>query len=135
VKLSKKANSSPIVSLTPLIDVVFILLIFFMLVSQFSQLQQQSLPLGQTSSSQSKQQQVIIMLRQKENSQRLSYKVNNQPMNWTQLQAYLQDNKNQAVILTPEPNITLQQFIQVKENLTNLGINKITSELIAYEVN
>jgi len=106
-----------------------------MLVSQFSQLQQQSLPLGQTSSSQSKQQQVIIMLRQKENSQRLSYKVNNQPMNWTQLQAYLQDNKNQAVILTPEPNITLQQFIQVKENLTNLGINKITSELIAYEVN
>jgi len=135
VKLSKKANSSPIVSLTPLIDVVFILLIFFMLVSRFSQLQQQSLPLGQTSSSQSKQQQVIIMLRQKENSQRLSYKVNNQPMNWTQLQAYLQDNKNQAVILTPEPNITLQQFIQVKENLTNLGINKITSELIAYEVN
>jgi biopolymer transport protein ExbD len=136
MKLSKKMSSSPMVSLTPLIDVVFILLIFFMLVSQFSQLQQQNLPMSQTSYSQPiLQQQLIIKLIQKENALQLRYNVNNMSMNWPQLQTYLQGNNIQAVVLTPEPNISLQQFIRVKENLTSLGIKKITSELMAYEVN
>lgn len=136
MKLSAKPKSSPIVSLTPLIDVVFILLIFFMLVSQFMQLQQQSVPLsaeGEASTEAHDSLNIGIIKNEGENT--LDYRVNGIAMNFSQLSSHLQENKVAKVLLMPEANISLQTFISVKERLSRLGIKKINSEFIGYEVN
>lgn len=136
MKLSAKPKSSPIVSLTPLIDVVFILLIFFMLVSQFMQLQQQSVPLsaeGKASTEAHDSLNIGIIKNEGENT--LDYRVNGMAMNFSQVSSYLQENKVAKVLLMPEANISLQTFITVKERLSRLGIKKINSEFIGYEVN
>lgn len=49
--LEVHANKKPDISLTPLIDVVFILLIFFMLIVQFKKYQQLPLAVANTSTS------------------------------------------------------------------------------------
>lgn len=134
MKLSVKPKISPIVSLTPLIDVVFILLIFFMLVSQFMQLQQQSVPLsaaGEASNTASDSVSIRII----NNQSAISYQVNSVSMRQQELAIYLQNNKVAEVLLMPEANVSLQSFIKVKESLTHLGIKKINSEFIGYEVN
>ncbi|WP_085297138.1 ExbD/TolR family protein [Cognaticolwellia mytili] len=134
MKLSEKPKNSPIVSLTPLIDVVFILLIFFMLVSQFMQLQQQSMPLsvaGEASNTASDSVSIRII----NNQSAISYQVNSVSMRQQELAVYLQNNKVAEVLLMPEANISLQTFINVKERLSRLGIKKINSEFIGYEVN
>lgn len=134
MKLSEKSKTSPVVSLTPLIDVVFILLIFFMLVSQFMQLQKQSMPLtttGEVSKTDTDSTRIGII----ETSNAISYRVNSTEMNWSQLEKYLQKNKVAEILLVPDANISLQTFIKVKESLSNLGIRKIVSEFISYEVN
>jgi biopolymer transport protein ExbD len=136
MKLSTKPKSSPMVSLTPLIDVVFILLIFFMLVSQFMQLQKQSIPLGTMGqASTAAQDSVSIDIIKNENATAISYRVNRSAMNFSQLASYLYENKVSEVLLMPAANIKLQTFINVKESLSNLGIRKINSEFIGYEVN
>ena len=56
-------------------------------------------------------------------------------MNWSQLEKYLQKNKVAEILLVPDANISLQTFIKIKESLSNLGIRKIVSEFISYEVN
>ena len=134
MKLSEKSKTSPVVSLTPLIDVVFILLIFFMLVSQFMLLQKQSMPLtttGEVSKTDTDSTRIGII----ETSNAISYRVNSTEMNWSQLEKYLQKNKVVEILLVPDANISLQTFIKVKESLSNLGIRKIVSEFISYEVN
>lgn len=134
MKLSEKSKTSPVVSLTPLIDVVFILLIFFMLVSQFMKLQKQSMPLtttGEVSKTDTDSTRIGII----ETSNAISYRVNSTEMNWSQLEKYLQKNKVVEILLVPDANISLQTFIKVKESLSNLGIRKIVSEFISYEVN
>ena len=136
MKLSAKPKSSPIVSLTPLIDVVFILLIFFMLVSQFMQLQKQSMPLtttGEVSKADTGSTRIGII--KNETSNAISYRVNTRVMNQSQLEKYLINNKVAEILLMLEANISLQTFIKVKESLSNLGIRKIVSEFISYEVN
>lgn len=136
MKLSEKSKTSPVVSLTPLIDVVFILLIFFMLVSQFMQLQKQSMPLtttGEVSKTDTDSTRIGII--ENETSNAISYRVNSTEMNWSQLEKYLQKNKVAEILLVPDANISLQTFIKVKESLSNLGIRKIVSEFISYEVN
>ena len=134
MKLSEKSKTSSVVSLTPLIDVVFILLIFFMLVSQFMLLQKQSMPLtttGEVSKTDTDSTRIGII----ETSNAISYRVNSTEMNWSQLEIYLQKNKVVEILLVPDANISLQTFIKVKESLSNLGIRKIVSEFISYEVN
>ena len=136
MKLSEKAKTSPIVSLTPLIDVVFILLIFFMLVSQFMQLQKQNVPLSATEEvSVTDTNSLSIGIIKNETSNAISYRVNSMEMSWSQIDVYLQENKVAEVLLMPEANISLQTFITVKESLSNLGIKKINSEFIGYEIN
>ncbi|TWX71674.1 biopolymer transporter ExbD [Colwellia demingiae] len=136
MKLSEEPKKSPIVSLTPLIDVVFILLIFFMLVSQFMQLQKQSLPLAATEEiSVTDTDSISIRIKKNDTSNAISYRVNNIEMSRSQVDAYLQENKVTEVLLMPEANISLQTFITVKESLSTLGINKINSEFIGYEIN
>lgn len=136
MKLSEKAKTSPIVSLTPLIDVVFILLIFFMLASQFMQLQKQSVPLSATEEvSVADTNSLSIGIIKNETSNAISYRVNSMEMSWSQIDVYLQENKVAEVLLMPEANISLQTFITVKESLSNLGIKKINSEFIGYEIN
>lgn len=136
MKLSEKAKTSPIVSLTPLIDVVFILLIFFMLVSQFMQLQKQNVPLSATEEvSVTDTNCLSIGIIKNETSNAISYRVNSMEMSWSQIDVYLQENKVAEVLLMPEANISLQTFITVKESLSNLGIKKINSEFIGYEIN
>jgi len=130
MKLVARPKSSPLVSLTPLIDVVFILLIFFMLVSQFSRWQQQVLPL--TSDSKSRQSDArhfyISML------PKAKFLLNERPISWQQLISKLLAQPNTMVTLAPSGDITLQQFIDVKDRLNNVGISNISSEFSSDEI-
>lgn len=60
--LTSHVNKKPSIGLTPLIDVVFILLIFFMLVMQFQQFQQSTLPLSDTSQSGVRQDKTLSLI-------------------------------------------------------------------------
>lgn len=136
MKLSTKTNCSPLVSLTPLIDVVFILLIFFMLVSQFTQLQKQSIPLKTVGEATTKPHNTIsIEITKNEHSNAIHYRINNIAMNYLQIEIFIQENTVDAVLLMPAENISLQTFIDVKENLSNLGIKNISSDFNRYEIN
>jgi hypothetical protein len=107
-----------------------------MLVSQFMQLQQQSVPLsaeGEASTEAHDSLNIGIIKNEGENT--LDYRVNGIAMNFSQLSSHLQENKVAKVLLMPEANISLQTFISVKERLSRLGIKKINSEFIGYEVN
>ena len=136
MKLSTKTNCSPLVSLTPLIDVVFILLIFFMLVSQFTQLQKQSIPLKTMGEATTKPHNTIsIEITKNKHSSAIHYRINNIAMNYLQIEIFIQENTVDAVLLMPAENISLQTFINVKENLANLGIKNISSDFNRYEIN
>lgn len=60
--LTSHVKKKPSIGLTPLIDVVFILLIFFMLVMQFQKFQQSTLPLSDISQSGVKQEKTLSLI-------------------------------------------------------------------------
>lgn len=119
------------ISLTPLIDVVFILLLFFMLTSSFIQWRAVDLPLStespnQTGSVSSSQAPDVIVVRAdgeiEFQGQRLTVK---------QLSGL---NQSAAFVLKAEPESTLQQIMIVLDQLTVLGITQISLANISPEL-
>ena len=128
MKLSRPAKKSPLVSITPLIDVVFILLIFFMLVSQFSQWQKQVIPLSQQRSVDA---QLVIEIKLLDHQ---LFEIDNQLLDYSQLTSSLMIDKNRPILLLPQSQIPLQHFINIKDKLSLLGITKISSEFETDEI-
>lgn len=112
-----------VLSLTPLIDVVFILLIFFMLASQFVDWRQIELtPQAQFSNTVSDEQ--SSSLRMLNNG---SFDVNGTAVE--ELQSVVSEleyaGKERSVFLTPENAVEIQSVIDVIEALSAVGVTKV----------
>jgi len=114
------------VNLTPLIDVVFILLIFFMLVSSFSQWRELPLELSTaTSVSNSNPSISFVVLQRTE-----VISLNKQAITLKELLEILSaklavDAKHQ-IMLRAEQGVPLQQLISVLEKLKALAANNVS---------
>ena len=114
------------INLTPLIDVVFILLIFFMLVSSFSQWRELPLELS-TAASVSKSNPSIsfVVLKKTEvialNQQSISLK-----QLLKTLSARLAVDAKHQIVLRAEQGVPLQQLISVLEKLKALAANNVS---------
>lgn len=115
-----------LIGLTPLIDVVFILLIFFMLASSFSNWQSISLGVpgeGQVTASDSD----TLVVRVLENG---GVHVNGELLGVDALVSSLRDifasDPERAVVVRPDARVTLQRVVRIVEQLNAAGGSRIS---------
>lgn len=112
-----------VLSLTPLIDVVFILLIFFMLASQFVDWRQIKLtPQGQFSEAVSEEQTLSLGLRNDG-----SFVLGDQAVEGLQpaIAALVSHGKDRTVFIEPQETVEIQRVIDVIEALNASGFTKV----------
>ncbi len=119
----RQPRSKLVLSLTPLIDVVFILLIFFMLASQFVDWRQIKLtPQAQFSEAVGEEQTLSLILQNDG-----SFMLDGQAVEGLQLAiaALISHGKNRTVFIEPEETVEIQSVIDVIEALNASGFTKV----------
>jgi biopolymer transport protein ExbD len=112
------------VSLTPLIDVVFILLLFFMLSSSFIQHRQINLPMATASQSDP---QLITRVQLLDNLGRILVDgVSIDSENMQELTHLIQRSEGAAFALSAEPQVSTQALIRLLDQLHNAGADKVS---------
>ncbi|MBS82599.1 MAG: hypothetical protein CMD65_00505 [Gammaproteobacteria bacterium] len=115
------------ISLTPIIDVVFILLIFFMLATNFQQFNKMDINVTTESSSISASDKKIFVI---EFDQKGNYKLNDTPNSLETIEKNILsanlDKDKYLVVIKPEKNTELQTTFKVIESLNNKKIQNIT---------
>ena len=123
--LAARHRRRPMISLTPLIDVVFILLIFFMLASSF--LDWRSIELnapGETGGGASVEGAVLVEVRK--DGLRLSGERLSLEALAGRISGLLAERPEQSVLVRPAPEVTLQEAIAVLDRLTALGVTQLS---------
>ena len=111
------------ISLTPLIDVVFILLVFFMLASSFEKQHLVELvtpAVGKKSSAKEDSDQVTIEI-----AGRDQFLVGQQKLSLSQLSTFMQTNKESVFFLKTKPEATTQDAVSLLDLAASLEIKKI----------
>jgi len=120
-------RASPKIGLTPLIDVVFILLLFFMLASNFNRWQQMPVTASVSEAGATSNELVIVGL-QLYADKRLQLNdgsvVNLANPSW--LSAILKNDANTIFKLTPADDVTVQMLVDAVDELQQLGVNSVT---------
>jgi biopolymer transport protein ExbD len=122
--LSLPASNRKKISLTPLIDVVFILLLFFMLSSQFTQWQQLTLSSPSTAKNQADEYTVIRL-----NTNDGLVEINHREYRFdgmAAIQAYLQENTTDQVVVVTKPSIVTQTVVTLIDDLKSAGISHVS---------
>ncbi|MGO1119218.1 ExbD/TolR family protein [Rhodovibrionaceae bacterium A322] len=121
---NKGRRRSPI-SLTPLIDVVFILLVFFMLASSFLDWKAISLNTpGKAGAGASMTGSLLVEVRDGE--LRLTGQVISLDDLVTDIQQRLEDKEDLRVLIKPAKGVTLQQAIDVLDRLSAAGVQDLS---------
>ncbi|MCR9241667.1 MAG: biopolymer transporter ExbD [Rhodobiaceae bacterium] len=127
----RQPRSKLVLSLTPLIDVVFILLIFFMLASQFVDWRQIKLtPQAQFSEAVGEEQTLSLILQNDG-----SFMLDGQAVEGLQLAiaALISHGKNRTVFIEPEEDVEIQSVIDMIEALNASGFTKVQlSDAVGY---
>jgi biopolymer transport protein ExbD len=125
--INNKSNKKRIVSLTPLIDVVFILLIFFMLVSNFSRFNAIEINAPAPSSKQNNMVEGSILIRIQENG---SIDIAGTPADLKEvtkkIKFALEVNPNQQVIIKPHEKLPIQKVVTLLDTLTETGMTNFS---------
>ena len=111
------------ISLTALIDVVFILLMFFMLTSGFSQWQM--LELSVPTSSEQAEQDAPPVLIVYENEFALLTDVIKRPVSLKSVLLELSDAVNKPLVISGEESVTLARLLNVYEQMQILGFKHL----------
>ena len=115
------------ISLTPIIDVVFILLIFFMLATNFQQFNKMNIKLSTESSSISTSDKKIFVIKFNQDG---NYLLNDTPATLDVIEQNILstdlDDNEYLVVIKPEKNTYLQKTFSVIESLNNKKIENIT---------
>lgn len=128
--LTKASNNGirrrrPLVSLTPLVDVVFILLVFFMLASSFSD--QRAVGLMTPAIGESARTLKIVLLRVKRDG---GLDLNGEPITVNQLQAraaqFIQTVGERQFLVQPDEGVALQRVVVVLDALYATGVQDIS---------
>lgn len=110
-----------LISLTPLIDVVFILLVFFMLASSFAQWRTADVQVAESGAAGQDPRPVLRLTLQANGGVAIAGK----PLAWEQavgeLRVRTAAEPRLALQLAPEPGVPLQQTLSTLENLRDAG--------------
>ena len=114
------------ISLTPVIDVVFILLIFFMLASNFNKIGEIDMNMTNETNSASKEDIKIIELLIRQDETVISEgKVYDDNELVTMIKHLTKDKTKYSIILTSKEDVTYQRFLYLMNFLKNNEINNI----------
>lgn len=122
---SKAARRRALISLTPLIDVVFILLIFFMLASSF--LDWRAIELNapaQAAAGTSVEGALLVEVRS--DSLRLSGETVSLDALASRISARLETAPDQRVLVRPASGVALQQAVAVLDRLKAVGVSELS---------
>jgi biopolymer transport protein ExbD len=115
------------ISLTPVIDVVFILLIFFMLASNFNKVGEVNMDMTKESSTSSKEDIKIIKLLVKQDETVMTEgKVYEDNEILSMINLAIENTSKYSIILTTENNVTYQRLLNIISYLKNNKFNNVS---------
>ena len=124
------------ISLTPVIDVVFILLIFFMLASNFNKVGEINMDMTKESTTSSKEDIKIIKLLVRQDQTVLSEgKVFDDSELLGMLNMATKDADKYSIILTSKDDVTYQRFLNLISYLKTNGLSNVSIGLKKNEIN
>ncbi len=123
------------ISLTPVIDVVFILLIFFMLASNFNKVGEINMDMTKESTTSSKEDIKIIKLLVRQDQTVLSEgKVYDDNELLNMLNIAIKDTDKYSIILTSKDDVTYQRFLNLISYLKTNELNNVSIGLKKNEI-
>ena len=115
------------ISLTPVIDVVFILLIFFMLASNFNKVGEVNMDMTKESNTSSKEDIKIIKLLVRQDQTVLSEgKVYDNSELLIMLNMAIKDTERYSIILSSKDDVTYQRFLNLISHLKTNELNNVS---------
>ena len=124
------------ISLTPVIDVVFILLIFFMLASNFNKVGEVDMDMTKESTTSSKEDIKIIKLLVRQDQTVLSEgKVYDDSELLGMLNMAIKDADKYSIVLTSKDDVTYQRFLNLISYLKTNGLSNVSIGLKKNEIN
>ena len=124
------------ISLTPVIDVVFILLIFFMLASNFNKVGEVNMDMTKESTTSNKEDIKIIKLLVRQDQTVLSEgKVYDDSELLSMLNIAIEDADKYSIILTSKDDVTYQRFLNLISYLKTNELNNVSIGLKKNEIN
>ena len=123
------------ISLTPVIDVVFILLIFFMLATNFSQIGEINMDMTKESTTASEEDIKVIKLLIRQDETVLSEgKVYDDNDLLTMIKIAIKDVSKYSIVLTSKDDVTYQRFLNLMSFLKTNDLNNVTIGLKKNEI-
>jgi biopolymer transport protein ExbD len=114
------------ISLTPVIDVVFILLIFFMLASNFNKVGEIDMDMTKETNSMSKDDIKVIELLIRQDETVISEgKVYDDDELVTMIKHAIKDKDNYSIILTSKEDVTYQRYMYMMSYLKNNELDNV----------
>ena len=124
------------ISLTPVIDVVFILLIFFMLASNFNKVGEVNMEMTKESTNSSKEDIKIIKLLVRQEQTVISEgKVYDDSELLSMINLAIKDASDYSIILTSKDDVTYQRFLNLISYLKTNKLNNVSIGLKKNEIN
>jgi biopolymer transport protein ExbD len=124
------------ISLTPVIDVVFILLIFFMLATNFNKVGEVNMDMTKESNTSSKEDIKIIKLLVRQDQTVLSEgKVYDNSELLIMLNMAIKDTERYSIILSSKDDVTYQRFLNLISYLKTNELSNVSIGLKKNEIN
>ena len=115
------------ISLTPVIDVVFILLIFFMLASNFNKVGQLEMDTTKESNQVKNDDMKVIKLLVKQDETVISEgKIYDDKELISMIQLAIKNTENYNIIITAKDNVTYQRYLNIMSFLKANGLNNVS---------
>ena len=122
------------ISLTPIIDVVFILLIFFMLASNFNKIGELKMDMSKESSQASNEDVKIIKLAVEQTNSVISNgKRYDDGELLTMIRLAIKEAKRYSIVLTAKDDVTYQRYLSIMSYLKENKIENVTIGIKANE--
>ena len=124
------------ISLTPVIDVVFILLIFFMLASNFNKVGEVNMDMTKESTTSNKEDIKVVKLLVRQDQTVLSEgKVYDDNELLSMLHIAIKDADKYSIILTSKDDVTYERFLNLISYLKTNELNNVSIGLKKNEIN
>tara|TARA_B100000035_G_scaffold100595_1_gene85272 strand:+ start:93 stop:473 length:381 start_codon:yes stop_codon:yes gene_type:complete len=115
------------ISLTPVIDVVFILLIFFMLASNFNKVGQLEMDTTKESNQVKNDDMKVIKLLVRQDETVISEgKIYDDKELISMIQLAIKNTENYNIIITAKDNVTYQRYLNIMSFLKANGLNNVS---------
>ena len=115
------------ISLTPVIDVVFILLIFFMLASNFNKVGQLEMNTTKESNQVKNDDMKVIKLLVRQDETVISEgKIYDDKELISMIQLAIKNSENYSIILTAKDNVTYHRYLNLMSYLKANGLDKVS---------